>query len=297
MSQRTEFQVGLTVLTALAILIGGVAWLKDYTVTRDTRVWRIAFPQAGGLARSDEVQVNGLRRGEVKSMRLEGDHVIVELKLSREIVLTRDSRVAIRNVGLMGEKVIAVDLKTTGAPYTEDEVIPGTYELGLGEVMGQLGSTVDAIAEMSRQLNTMAGLLTADGRLSNTIRNFSRTSEELSLAVSENRAALREAVENFSAASKTARALTTERESRIRDAIDHFASAAERLDVLTVRLDSLRMVIQNVSTRVESGQGTLGKLVNEDKLYADLNDSVRSLKALIEDIKAHPKKYLKVSIF
>ena len=69
------------------------------------------------------------------------------------------------------------------------------------------------------------------------------------------------------------------------------------MDALTGRLDSLRAVIQTVTVRVERGEGTLGKLVNDDKLYADLNTSVQSLKSLIEDIKANPKKYLKISIF
>ena len=64
MSRRTEIQVGVTVLVAIAILITGVAWLKDYTLQRETRVYNVTFPQAGGLSASDEVQVNGIRKGE-----------------------------------------------------------------------------------------------------------------------------------------------------------------------------------------------------------------------------------------
>ena len=52
-----------------------------------------------------------------------------------------------------------------------------------------------------------------------------------------------------------------------------------------------------MADRVQGGQGTLGKLVRDEKLYNDLNTSIASLKTLIEDVKAHPKKYLKVSIF
>ena len=50
MSRRKEIQVGATVLGALVIFIFGVAWLKDYSMQRDTQVYHVTFPQAGGLA-------------------------------------------------------------------------------------------------------------------------------------------------------------------------------------------------------------------------------------------------------
>ena len=80
-------------------------------------------------------------------------------------------------------------------------------------------------------------------------------------------------------------------------AVDKFASAADKMDVLASRIDSLRAVLQSVGGRVDRGEGTLGKLVNDERLYAELNTSVQSFKALIEDIKKHPRKYLKFSVF
>jgi len=296
-SRKTEIEVGITVLVAVAILIGGMAWLKDYSLHHSKRTWQVVFPQTGGLAASDEVLVNGIRKGDVTRMRLVGDKVIVELSLDRDITITRDSQVAIQNVGLMGEKVIAVDLKTTGAPYTTRDLIPGIYEKGLGEVMGQIGQSVDAVAALSEELRQVVTLLNKDGKLVNAVQNFSRTSEEMRLAVSENRAALREAIRNIDAASRTAKSLTTDREGQLRQALDNFASAADKMDQLSGRLDSLRAVIHTTTSRVERGEGTLGKLIKDDQLYAELHDSVQSLKELIEDIRAHPKKYLKISFF
>lgn len=297
MSRKAEIQVGITVLVALAILIFGVAWLKDYTSQRDTRIYRVSFPQGGGLSPSDEVHVNGMRKGEVKDMRLVGDHVEVDLSLAREIPLTTESRVAIRNVGIMGERLIAVELSTKGREYRKDEIVPGVYEPGLGEMMGSLGGTVDAVASLSSQLNKVAESLTGDGQLAKTINNFNSTSEELRLAVSENRATLKMTLGNFAAASNTAKNLTAGREAELRKTLDHFSSAAARLDNLSGRLDSLSRVLNRMSARVEGGQGTLGKLVQDDKLYNELNASVQSLKTLIEEIKKNPRKYLKMSVF
>jgi len=117
------------------------------------------------------------------------------------------------------------------------------------------------------------------------------------MSVVENRAALRQTLADFSSAARTTRELTTGREAELRRAMDNFSQAADNMNRLSNRLDSLRSTIQSVSTKIDRGQGTLGKLVNDDKLYTDLNSSIHSLKTLVDDIKANPKKYLKVEIF
>ena len=82
MKRRTEIQVGLTVIGALVTLLWGVTWLKDFSLARKVRVWHVQFPQTGGLGPSDEVQVNGIRKGAVSGIALQGDKVIVDLALS-----------------------------------------------------------------------------------------------------------------------------------------------------------------------------------------------------------------------
>lgn len=297
MSRRTEIQVGATVLVALGITLWGVTWLKDLSLNKRVRLWHVTFPQTGGLASSDEVQVNGLRKGSVARVDLVGDHVLVELALATDITLTRDSRVSIRNIGMMGEKVIAVDLSASGVPYGERDTIPGLYEKGIPEVMAGMGSTVDAVTALAEQLKHIADAMEKSGSLDRTLANFSVTSEELKLAVSENRALLRETVANLHAASRTAKALTTDREGQLRHTLDSFERSAAGLDRLTTRLDSLRTVLQTVANKVERGDGTLGKLVNDPKLYDDARESVTQLKLLIGDIKANPKKYLNLKVF
>ena len=142
MSRRREIQVGVTVLVALAILLWGVTWLKELSLARKVRVWHVSFPQSGGLGPSDEVQVNGLHKGQVQKIALFGDHVIVDLSIDTDVTITDDCRVAIRNLGLMGEKVIGVDLKMTGRAYGPRDTIPGVYELGMAEVMASLGGSM-----------------------------------------------------------------------------------------------------------------------------------------------------------
>ncbi len=297
MSRRTEIQVGFTVLAAVALLLWGVTWLKDFSVARRVHVWTVRFPRTGGLGRSDEVQVNGIRKGAVEDMALEGDHVVVRLALAQDVVITDDCKVAIRNVGLMGEKVIAVDLHTTGRAYTDRDTIVGEYELGIPEVIAQLGGSLDTITQLADHLHAISEALARSGDLQKSVHNFSVASEDLQKAVAENRVALRTTFANFQDASRTAKSLTTDREAQLRTAIDDFAQAADRLNALAMRTDSLRASLARVTGKVDRGEGTLGKLVNDQKLYDDLNTSVQSLRALVDDIKKNPKKYIHLSVF
>jgi phospholipid/cholesterol/gamma-HCH transport system substrate-binding protein len=296
-NRRTEIQVGLTVLAALVVLLWGVTWLKDFSLQRHLNVWHVRFPQAGGLGVGDEVLVNGIRKGAVARVALAGDHVMVDLSLSSDVRPTRDSHVGIHNVGLMGEKVIAMDLRTTGAAYTAADTIIGLYEEGLPEVLASLGGTTQALDHLATQLDGVATRLGDSGDLEATVESFRSASEQLEAAVTENRALLRETLENARAASATAKALTTGREAQIGRTLDAIERSAQNMERLSSRLDSLRAQLQGVASRVDHGDGTLAQLVNDRKLYDDVRASVNSLNVLIADIKQNPKKYINLRIF
>lgn len=297
MSRRTEIQVGATVLVALGITLWGVTWLKELSIARKVQVWHVTFPQTGGLSSSDEVQVNGLRKGSVQSVALVGDHVVVDLALASDVVLTSDSRIAVRNVGLMGEKVIAVDLRATGTRIPPGDTLMGIYEKGVPEVMAELGGTMDAIHSLAGTLDRLAASTEREGDLERALTNFRAASEDLRAAVAENRATLRETLANFEAASRTAKALTSDREARLTQTLDSFERSAEGLERLTARLDSLGAVVQSVAAKADRGDGTLGRVVNDPKLYQDAQESIAELKALIADIRKNPRKYLHLSVF
>ena len=93
------------------------------------------------------------------------------------------------------------------------------------------------------------------------------------------------------------RRVTVDREEKLTQAVDNFASTLQKMDRLAGRLDSMSVALASVSTKIDNGDGTLGKLVNEDSLHTDLRASVAGLRELIEDIKQNPKDYFRFSIF
>lgn len=297
LKRTTEIQVGLTVIAALVVLIWGVTWLREFKVGSKTHLWIVSFPQTGGLGPNDEVQVNGIRKGSVAKIDLVGDHVVVNLALERDIVPTRDSRIAIRNVGLMGEKVIGVDLRATGEPWTARDTIPGVFEPGMGEFMASAGPSFDAMNRVILSLDRLAARLDRDGEVDKTIGNLRQTSEEMHKTMQENRALLNETLRNVRDASRTARNVTTGREEQLRQTLDGLERGAKNFERLTVRMDSVLAVTKQVMDKANTGNGTAAMLLNDRKLYDESRATLQSLKELIDDIKKNPKKYLDVSVF
>lgn len=297
MSRRTEIKVGLTVLVGIAVLLWGIAFLSAWSKSSGQTTWHVRFAQAGGLAEGADVQVNGVRAGTIKTMKLAGDHVLADLLINKDITITSDSRVSVRAVGMMGDRVVAVDYRTTGALLSPSDTLTGIYEKGLPEVMAEMGGATGGLVAISAQLDSIAAAMARNGGMGTTIARLKSATENLSYAIEENRASLKTTLGNFAAASATAKNLTAGREAQLRATMDHFGSAAENLDRLTGRLDSLRASIQVTASKLERGDGSLGKLLNDDKLYSGLNASVKDLQALINDVKAQPKKYFKFSVF
>jgi phospholipid/cholesterol/gamma-HCH transport system substrate-binding protein len=197
----------------------------------------------------------------------------------------------------MGEKVVAVTLHEGGRPLAPRDTIVGEFQQGVPEVMAELGKSVDAMSAIARQVKKLAETLEKEGDFSRTVRNFNETSEELKLTVHENRLLLRSTMQDLSAAAHTAKGVTTDKEAQWRHTLDELSQAAENMNRLSVRLDSLRGTVQDVASRVDSGQGTIGRLVNDDSLYVQVRNTTASLQALIDDIRKNPKKYVKLSIF
>ena len=296
MARKTEIQVGITVLVALGILLWGVTWLKDLQLAHKVRVWHVAFSQAGGLGKSDEVLVNGIRKGAVQAINLAEDHVVVDLALSSEVQLTDQSRVAVRNVGLMGEKVIAVDLRPWGKKYTERDTVPGVFESGMGEVMAGMGSSVEAMDHVVRSLDALAERLDRNGDVDHTLLNLRKATEDLAGAMHENRIQLKQIVANLDAVTKTAKTLTTDREEQYKRTLDSVEHATHNMEQLTGRLDSLRAVAQSAINKVDHGTGSAAKLLNDPKLFDEVSATLKALRELLEDLKANPKKYLNVRV-
>jgi phospholipid/cholesterol/gamma-HCH transport system substrate-binding protein len=66
---------------------------------------------------------------------------------------------------------------------------------------------------------------------------------------------------------------------------------------LYAKLDNLTARGELLLAKVERGEGTVGKLITQNDLYARADKLLSEVEEFVADVKKNPKKYFKFSIF
>ncbi|HVP39475.1 MAG TPA: MlaD family protein [Candidatus Saccharimonadales bacterium] len=292
-----ELKVGVTVLLAVVVLGAGIVFLKEYRLHGRMNEWKVGFPHVGGLAGGDPVLVNGVKEGAVEEIYLQHGEVVATLRVRKHVILTSSSTVTIVSQGLMGERIVSVDLGPPAPAWPADSVFPGQFSSGIPEVMGKIGPTIETVDSLLMSLKRVMDDLHASGALSRALRNADRASSQVAQILDENRAALRQSLEDFHAAAAALRHVTDTRGKTLEASIDKFSSASARLDKITANFEETSAKLHAAADRLERGEGTLGRLSKDQALYDEMHRAAKDLDDLVKDIREHPSRYLKVSLF
>ncbi len=297
-SRNTEIMVGVTVLLALAGVVWSVTALREVRLAEGTQRWLVRFSDVGGLAEEDPVTVHGVKKGVVKSIRLGPSGVLVEFILAKDVPVTADTEVYVRNVGLMGEKFIAMGNVGVGRPLVAGrDTIDGIYESGIPEVISQMGTALTSLERLSSSVDRVLNLAEEKNTVRNTLSNVEEASGDLRRALADNRDDLREAVVQLRAAAESGRRMAEATEPRVGGALDDVRAATARVDAMAARMDSLARVMTRVADKLDRGPGTASRLVNDRQLYDETRATLRELRALVTDLRENPRRYFKVSVF
>jgi phospholipid/cholesterol/gamma-HCH transport system substrate-binding protein len=121
-------------------------------------------------------------------------------------------------------------------------------------------------------------------------------------ALAELEKLLRENGGEFAALSRSLRQSSEELQGKldeieVQQAMADIESTAARMSETAVILQESAETISSVLEKIDSGEGTVGLLVNDPGLYQDLRNAAQSLSSLTADIQQNPGRYLKLSIF
>ena len=293
----TELKVGVAVIFALIVLVGGIIWIKGCQVAKREHVFRVAFDEVGGLTVGDPVTVLGVERGSVRRIELGRAQVYVDLSVDKTIKITKDTEFFIRNIGLMGEKYVSIKLGKSAEAAKRGEILSGRFESGVPEVVGEIGIALKDFEKTVRKVHDVLDQVEKEGKISGTFDNLNQFSAELRGTVEENRDDLRVAVEDLRYTSNKLRQFAESRGPEIDTTVAQLSELTRDLDGLVTKLGSLSAAVETLVQKMEGGQGTLGKMVNDDALYTEMKTTLEEAKALIADIKKNPKRYLKFSVF
>lgn len=298
-SKNVEFRVGLLIIAGLIILSAAIFWIQGYRFGQEYQPVPVVFEEVGSLAKGDPVMVSGIRMGKVKNMALHEEGVLITLTISKEVGLRKDASFTVKNIGLMGERFVAVRPGASEEPLDLSVPAQGLYDTGIPEVMGMMG---EMTTELRNLVFAIKGSIASDenlDKLSNAIGNFEKLSESLTEYLERNRNNFDKTAENFLAASKGLKKLVSGSSEKVDSTLARVEDVSRRMDGVVTDLEQMSKAAREFADNLNKGDGTIQMLVDDRRLYDDLRKTASNLDALINDIRENPRKYidLKVELF
>jgi phospholipid/cholesterol/gamma-HCH transport system substrate-binding protein len=230
----------------------------------------------------------------VKDIDLVSGKVVVECLIDETIYLGEDATFTVKNIGLMGERFVAVNAGTSSVPLDTTIVHDGRFDTGIPEVMGMMGDMVSEVRELVRLIGSTVASPGTLNDFQETISQLHDLSVTLGEFVDESKADYRRSINAIERASTGIDEFVQSSVPTADSAVRSFASASARLDRLTEDLDTLSSSLQLFVDKLNSEEGSLGLLAADQTLYQDVKKAVRDVDKLVMDIRANPKKYLKL---
>ncbi len=295
-SRAAAIQVGIAGLMALVVMIAGVVWLKEFRLGQKKTFYFSRFDEVGSLAEGDPVAVRGVKKGVVTAITLEDQEVRVDFELQRDVILHPDVELRVTNKGFLGEKYLALDPGVAPGAYDPKKPIPGRFQSGVPEVISGAGDLITEATELSSRLNLMLDAMDP-ATIEKAAKNVERASTSLAQTIEANRADLALAVADFRSAAKKLNSIASTNEAEVKASISDFGNASRKLSTLSDQLSTTAVSLDRVVTRLDRGEGSLGKAIQDSTLYLEMRETLKNTNELVKDIRKNPKRYLKIGLF
>jgi phospholipid/cholesterol/gamma-HCH transport system substrate-binding protein len=333
--RSNEFAVGLAVLAALALVIGGALWLSETDVNQKMATYTARFRTVGGLGVGGPVTLRGVRVGRVEAIRLvENEWVETEFSIDRTVELPAKPAVISASASLFGEwtanivpfEPLPVDPNLRNALVESDQAggdaWPGATLPDIGQLTAQASRIAGDVADVTQRIGqafdstalknlqqSVKDLATISGRLVKFADAQTGRMERVSQNVTTTSEAFTGVAHSFQQA--VARLDSATSDNQLRDILDNSrtssadirAAAADLRAVMAAARSnetSLVRVVRSADTlmtKLQKGSGTLGMLASDSTLYHETTQTVIQFRQLLTDIQANPKKYIKISVF
>ena len=286
-TRRNVAALGALTILAVALFVFGLYYLLGSPLLKGGMDVVVMLETGGGLKRGDRVTLQGVNVGAVRAVRLNGPQgVTAILRLNDDLPLPADTRASVRGDVFGAHNV---------------ELIPGTAMVKLEAGDTLRGMNAPALAEAATELSATARnvLIRADSLLSpQAVADIHATTSILPSSAEQLRAAFIELRLAAAALKRTTESLDQANTGpALAAAINRIDQSARAMSAVAAQMEKSLTPLQSVFSKVDQGQGTLGRLVNDTTLYSELNGAARELRALATDIKANPKRYITVEIF
>ena len=290
--RRLEFRVGIFVLVGLVSALFALFLLTDPSTFRGRYRISTVVDDAGGIRRGDPVQMRGVNVGRVMKFSMDSGGVRITLEIEGEWDIPVDSRSRLVSGGILGGRTVEIVEGGSLETISGGGELPGENVDGILDFPAELGQDAQAVLGQIQELlaePTLDAIQGSAQELQGLLGQLSLLAEEQGRELAQLTASLNRSAQGLETAAGSG---------------DDLASAIARADsaLLTVNRTSEAVLtaseaLQTILHRIEVGEGTLGQLSTNPALYENLTSALESIRALTDDLRENPKRYVRFELF
>lgn len=302
---RNEIKVGVVILIALGLMYFGLNYLKGSDIFTKARYYYALYDNVDGLAADNIVVLNGVKVGRVSDTKLlpeRGNRILVKIEILEPQLMIPDSTVAmISNLDVLGTKGINLEFSDFETFHDDGDTLHSGVEKGLQTVVEEklapIQKQLEELIEETRGLLAVVqinvgkvgeAVETAEG----AIGTINKATRDIDNMVVEQNEKLGVIFNNIAMITGNLRANT----DKINDILANVATISDSLtranySAAIENASSALAQIDSLITKINNGEGSIGMLVNDPKLYQDLQQAALEIDKLVEDIRVNPKRY------
>ena len=301
MKLTREAKTGIIIVAGIVAFIFGLSYLKSSPLFDNSKTFYAVYDNVGGLQPGTQVSINGYNVGNVTSINFKDSSgkLLVTLSVNNEFEFSQNSVAELFDTGIIGGKGVQIIPVFDQAPNAksgdtlQSKIKPGITELVQQKltplqlkVEGAVSNADSLLMNVNQILDdpTKRELKQTILSLNQLVQAFKGSADKLNVLLENNKEQLDSSLKNVDN--------ITENFSKLSDSLAS-AGLAETVANFKTTVDKLNTVLG----KIESGEGTLGKLAHDDKLYNNLAEASRELDLLLQDFRLNPKRYVNVSVF
>ncbi|MBB1193904.1 MCE family protein [Flavobacterium sp. SOK18b] len=296
-----EIKTAILVIASISLFIWGYSFLKGKDLFTDYKTFFVEYNSVEGLTSSAPVTLNGLIIGKVNSITINANtgKLLVELQLKTDFPITKSSVASLYEPSFIGGKQIAIMPNFNDKELAvEGQFFQSGIKLGLTDKVGDqlaplqdkleklLGNTDKLISGLNNVLDQkgQADIKLTLAELSQTVAEFHKLSSSVNDLLATNKTQINGVVTNLNKVSVNF--------SKISDSLNK-ADLGKTVKNLNTTLGRVDGIMRNL----ESGNGTIGKLLKDESFYQNIKTSTKELELLLQDIRLYPTRYVNISVF
>ena len=293
MKTRDEVLVGLIVTAAIVVTVLGSLWLARGGLSKGYPLYA-KFPWGAGLKQGQPVLLVGVNVGYVDQVDLHQDGILVTtLRIQKDYNVPVTSKATVVPNGIFGDMAIAVTpSRPDSRSFKPGDTVPiGPSTPGIAE----LTSKADSI---TRSVNAMTSALEHEMVAGGGIRDLRNTIGATNRMVNEFAAVASAQSRQLTATMTSLRRATSSIDpAKVDSTITNFRAASANLAAMSTDLKQTTSKLDAIIAKVDSGNGSAAKLLNDPGVYNDVRQLLQRMDSLVADIKKNPKRYINVKVF